>query len=322
MWYDFRTAFLYGDIEEEIYVHQPPGFIDAIFPNHSCLLKEALYRTRQGPRIWYRTLAEFLASCGFRPINADLSVFAKKGINLAIYVDDLLLFGASGSDIQIIKDSLKQLFRMIDLGSASYYLGMTVTQERTSRILRLGLIGYLDQVLQTHGMWNCKPVAAPMDSALVAAATDYQCTSEFRLQYQSAVGSLMYAMLGTRPDLAFAVSVVSRHASNLNSLHWQAVKRIFRYLKGSLQLQLTFRGLLQVLFGFSDADWAGDHDTRRSTSGFVFNIGSGAISWSSKRQPTVALSSCEAEYMRERAMSPRRRHDDLTDRKRRATMTQ
>ncbi len=111
-------------------------------------------------------------------------------------------------------------------------------------------------------MWDCKPVATPMDSALVAAATDYQCTSEFRLQYQSAVGSLMYAMLGTRPDLAFAVSVISRYASNPNFLHWQAVKRIFRYLKGSLKLQLTFRGPLQVLSGFSDADWAGDHDTR------------------------------------------------------------
>ena len=100
-----------------------------------------------------------------------------------------------------------------------------------------------------------------------------------------------------RPDIAFAISVVIRHASNPDSLHWQAVKRIFRYLKGSLKLQLTFRGPLQVLSGYSDADWAGDHDTRRSTSGFVFNIGSGAISWSAKRQPTVALSSCEAEYM-------------------------
>ena len=186
---------------------------------------------------------------------------------------------------------------MVDLGSISYYLKLTVIQERTSRILRLGQVSYLEQVLQTNGMWNCKPVATPMDLSLVAAATDYQCTSKFRLQYQSTVGSLMYAMLGTRPDLAFAMSVVSRNASNPDFLHWQAVKRIFRYLKGSLKLQLTFRGPLQVLSGYSDADLAGDHDTRRSTSGFVFNIGSGAISWSSKRQPTVALSSCEAEYM-------------------------
>ena len=107
----------------------------------------------------------------------------------------------------------------------------------------------------------------------------------------------MYAMLGTRPDLAYAVSVVSRYASRPNNSHWQAVKRIFRYIKGTLDLELTFQGSLRALEGYTDADWAGDRDTRRSTSGFLFNLGSGAISWSSKCQPTVALSSCEAEYM-------------------------
>ena len=104
-------------------------------------------------------------------------------------------------------------------------------------------------------------------------------------------------MLGTRPDLAFAVSVVSRYSFKPNDSHWQAVKRIFQYIKGTLDLQLTFRGPITAITGYTDADWAGDQDTRRSTSGFVFNLGSGAISWSSKRQPTVALSSCEAEYM-------------------------
>ncbi len=118
---DVETAFLYGDTEEEIYVQQPTGFINAIFLNYSCLLKKALYGTRQGRRICYRTLAEFLTSCEFRLINADFSVFAKKGIILAIYVDDLLLVGASRSEIQKIKDSLKKRFRMVDLGSATYY---------------------------------------------------------------------------------------------------------------------------------------------------------------------------------------------------------
>ena len=107
----------------------------------------------------------------------------------------------------------------------------------------------------------------------------------------------MYAILGTRPDLAFSVSVVSRYASNPNPSHWQAVKRIFRYIRGTFSLQLTYRGEFSNLQGYTDADWAGDLDTRRSTSGYIFNVGSGAISWSSKRQPTVALSSCEAEYM-------------------------
>ena len=107
----------------------------------------------------------------------------------------------------------------------------------------------------------------------------------------------MYAMLRTRLDLAYAVSVVSQYASRPNNSHWQVVKQIFRYIKGTLGLELTFKGSLRALEGYTDTDWAGDRDTRRSTSGFLFNLGSDAISWSSKRQPTVALSSCEAEYM-------------------------
>jgi hypothetical protein len=125
----------------------------------------------------------------------------------------------------------------------------------------------------------------------------YHAVIDDILWYQSAVGSLMYAMLGTRPDIAFAVSVVSRYASNPSERHKTAVKRIFRYLRGTTNLRLTFKGDLVYLTGYTDADWAGDPDTRRSTSGYVFNIGSGAISWSSKRQPTVALSTCEAEYV-------------------------
>lgn len=130
-----------------------------------------------------------------------------------------------------------------------------------------------------------------------AAQEDHVATEASRLAYQSAVGSLMYAMLGTRPDIAFAVSVVSRYASNPDESHWKAVKRIFRYLNGTRDWHLVFRGDLKPLTGYTDADWAGDQDTRRSTSGYVFDVGSAAISWSSKRQPTVALSSCEAEYM-------------------------
>ncbi len=102
----------------------------------------------------------------------------------------------------------------------------------------------------------------------------------------------MYSMLKTRADLTFAVSVVSRYSSWPNDSHWQEVKRIFLYIRGTLDLQLTYRGLLTAWTGYTDADWVGDQDTRRSPSGFVFNSGSGAISWSSKRQPTVALSSC------------------------------
>lgn len=134
------------------------------------------------------------------------------------------------------------------------------------------------------------------NNRLEKAKPGYEATPEFRTKYQSIVGSLMYAMLGTRPDIAFAVSVVSRYGSNPTPEHYGAVKRILRYLRGTSHLKLVYRGDLQPLKGYTDSDWAGDQDTRRSTSGYVFNVGSGAVSWSSKRQPTVALSTCEAEY--------------------------
>ena len=292
---DVKTAFLYGRVDEEIYVEQPTGLDDG--STRVCKLKKALYGLKQSSRIWYETITTFFKSHEFVPVNADLSVFVKEGVIVAIYVDDLIITGSSSSEIQRVKKLLSDEFSMVDLGPINYYLGMTITRDRANRILRLGQQAYLEKVLRDHGMWDTNPVATPMDGRLEAAPEGHQATDDSRLRYQSAVGSLMYAMLGTRPDLAYAVSVVSRYASNPTDTHWKAVKRIFRYIKGTLPLQLTYKGHLQPLNGYTEADWAGDHHTRRSTSGFVFNVGSGAISWSSKRQPTVALSSCEAEYM-------------------------
>ncbi len=185
---------------------------------------------------------------------------------------------------------------MSDLGLCKYYLGMAVTRDCKNRILRLGQRAYLEKILLDYQMMDCKPSPTLIETQYLTIAY-YQPDEQFRTRYQSAVGSLIYAMLGTRPDLAFAVSVVSRYSSKPNDSHWQGVKRILRYIKGTLDLQLTFRGPLTALTRCPDADWAGDQDTRRSTSGFVFNLGSGAISWSSKREPTVAPSSCEAAYM-------------------------
>jgi|SRR5579871_5521089 len=138
-----------------------------------------------------------------------------------------------------------------------------------------------------------------MDTSLnlSPAENGYEAPPEIKRWYQGAVGALMYLMLGTRPEIAFPISVASRYAANPTDNHISAVKRILRYLKGTLNYELVFRGSVSPLVGYTDADWAGDKDTRRSTSGYTFNIGSGAISWSSKRQPTVALSTCEAEYM-------------------------
>jgi hypothetical protein len=175
---------------------------------------------------------------------------------------------------------------------------MTIRRDREKRRLYLGQSGYIERVLKEHDMWNSNPVATPIENQKVEpAGTSYECPSDLRSRYQSAVGSLMFAMLGTRPDIAFAISIVSRFASNPTETHWKLVKRMFRYLRGTVNLQLVYQGDLGPLRGYSDADYAGDIETRRSTSGYLFSLGSAAISWSSKRQPTVALSTCEAEYI-------------------------
>jgi hypothetical protein len=171
---------------------------------------------------------------------------------------------------------------MSDLGAYHFYLRIEVIRDRPRRTLRLSQKAYIEKVLQDHGFGSYQ---------------NHQADQIFRRKYQSIVGSLIYAMLGTRPDLTFAVSVVSRFSSNPDKTHMKAVERILRYLHDTADLGLVFRGTLQPLSGYTDSDWAGDPDTRRSTSGYVFTLGSAAISWSSKRQPTVSLSTCEAEYI-------------------------
>ena len=294
---DVKTAFLYGNIDEEVYVEVPHGYTDK--QKVYCRLRKALYGLKQSPRIWFDTLASYLKQHGFIPLDADKSVFSNGKVIIAIYVDDLLITGPNRDFIQKAKQALHDRFQMTDIGPLAYYLGMGVERDRQQRTLYLSQKAYLEKVIRDQGMWECNSMATPMDTGikLIAADPGYICPADEKRRYQSAVGSLMYAMLGTRPDIAYAVSVVSRYASNPNQSHWQAVKRILRYLRHSLDLRLTFSGPLRPLAGYTDADWAGDKETRRSTSGYVFNVGSAAISWSSKRQATVALSTCEAEYM-------------------------
>jgi transposase InsO family protein len=297
---DVKTAFLYGKVEETVYMEQPTGLEDG--STKVCKLDRALYGLKQAPRVWYETLAEFLRELGFSPLDTDHSVFHKKGVIIAIYVDDLLITGRDRKEIDLLKEALSRRFQMSDLGAVSYYLGMTITRDRSNRTLRLGQRSYITRMIRDFGMELSKEAPTPMDTAssnLVPAPKDYSASPQDIKEYQRLIGSLMYAMLGSRPDIAFAVSMVSRFASNPMPEHITAAKRILRYLKKTIDFELTYRGDLTALTGYSDADWAGDKDTRRSTGGFVFNVGSGIVSWSSKRQATVALSSCESEIMAE-----------------------
>ena len=273
---DVETAFLYGGIEEDIFVEQSTGQDDGF--GRVCRLNKALYGLKQSPRVWYKTLAAFLESLGFRLLDADWSVFSNDSIIIACHLDDLLMIGPHIGAIKQVKKALSQRFRMTDLVPCSFYLGMTVTWDRQSRTIKLGQQSYLEKVLEDFDMTGCKPVATPMESTKPEAAPEgFEAPKEQKHWYQSAVGSLMYAMLNTRPDIAYAVLVVSRYASNPTEAYKKMVKRIFRYLRGTTLLNLIYKGNLDALMRYSDANWAGDSETRRSTSGYVFNTGSGAI---------------------------------------------
>ncbi|KAJ5473962.1 hypothetical protein N7475_003528 [Penicillium sp. IBT 31633x] len=293
---DVKTAFLYGYIDHEIYVEQPHHMTDGT--SRVCKLRKALYGLKQAPRIWYQTLTNFLRNLGFEPISADLGIFVRSNMYIAVYVDDLLIVGPSIAEIKKIKRSLRNRFQMTDLGPCSYYLGMSVQRDRQNRILYLSQEAYIDKVAHQFGISNGAPVSTPIEtSPLPENNPGYSCPPDQRILYQRIVGSLMYIMLGTRGDIAYAVSMASRYLANPGPQHLKLARRILRYLNGTKGLGLTYKGQPQMLKGFTDADWGGCRDTRRSTAGYLFNIGSGAISWQSKRQSVVALSTCEAEFL-------------------------
>jgi len=293
---DVKTAFLNGHLEEEVYMEQPTGFDDNT--TRVCKLNKVLYGLKQAPRVWYLELAGFLNSIGYCRLESDFSVFYHKGMRLwiAIFVDDLLIIGKDKIAIKKLKSQLSQKYEMTDLGPCAHYLGMQIERDRQRKVIRIHQEKYINDILTKYQLDSGRCAATPMDNGLHLVRNHDTASPEDTRQYQSAVGSLMYLMICTRPDLAFAVSLVSRYASNPGSSHWITVKRIFRYLRGTTKLGLMYRSDGPYI-GYSDADWASNTEDRRSTGGYVFILHSSPISWMSKRQSAVATSSCEAEYM-------------------------
>jgi hypothetical protein len=244
---------------------------------------------------------------GFKRVEGDYGLYVIWNTDvkciIALYVDGLLLACNSMAFVTKLKESLHNEYEMKDLREAKFVLGIGIERDRARRVIYLNQQQYIENVLERFNMSECKPASTPMDVSVrltksQAPATDKEKQEMASVPYQSAVGNLMYAMTCTRPDIAFAVSTVSRFCSNYGTAHWVAVKRIMRYLKGTAHYRLQLGGGPQVLLsGYCDADWAGDLDERKSTTGYAFYIGDGLVSWNSKRQTTVALSTAEAEYM-------------------------
>lgn len=304
---DVKTAFLHGDLEEEIYMEQPEGFKVKGKENLVCRLKKSLYGLKQAPRQWYKKFDSFMMTQGYTRTSADHCVFMKKHSNddfiiLLLYVDDMLIVGRDVSKIEDLKRQLSKSFAMKDLGNAKQILGMKISRDRMNGKLWLSQENYIEKVLKRFNMISAKAVSSPLAghfklSSSQCPSSDKEKEEMSRVPYASAVGSLMYAMVCTRPDIAHAVGVVSRFLSNPGKEHWAAVKWILRYLRGTSRICLCFGRGEPMLDGYTDSDMAGDVDSRKSVSGFMMTFAGGAVSWQSKLQKCVALSTTEAEYI-------------------------
>ena len=293
---DVVTAFLAGDIDEEIYMKQPEGFEQG--EGLVCKLRKSLYGLKQSPRIWNQKIRGSLESIGFKRTNADHCVYtSKSGVIIMMYVDDLLIFGKEMGTINEVKGKLAGMFEMTDVGELKYFLGMQVHRNRKERTLTITQSGYIGAILERFQMTDAKPMTTPMATGtkLYKPTEDDEILNP--IYYQSIIGSQMYAMLCTRPDIAFTISQLSQFNSCPITAHLAAAKRCLRYFRHTLDIGLTFSGSNGlVLEAFSDADWGAGED-RKSVSGYIFLLAGAAICWQSRKQSTVALSSTEAEYI-------------------------
>ena len=298
---DVVTAFLNGNLDEVIFMEQPQGFKDPKFPDHVCKLLKALYGLKQSPRQWNAKINSFLVDrLGFVSTSADACLYVRHTGSrfeaISLYVDDLLIAGNNVSAISSIKKELGAMFEMKDLGPAKLCLGLEITRSRNNRRLLLGQQKYVGSILERFGMQSCKPASTPMEMSF-----DTCDKSELAgdVPYRELIGCLMYLMIGTRPDIAFAVGKLAQAVEKPQSTHWVAAKRVLRYIQGTIKHGIVF-GLESAnltLEGMCDADWAGCRVDRKSTSGYVFKIGGAPVSWCSRKQCAVALSSTEAEYI-------------------------
>ena len=305
---DVKTAFLNGVLEEDIYMVQPEGFrVKGEGKDLVCKLKRSLYGLKQSPRVWNKTFDKFLLGLGFVRCLGDEATYVKgigkSQVYLGVYIDDLLVMSEVSNSVMEVKQALAAKFEMADLGEVSTILGIRVTRDKELGTLCLDQTQYVGQVLAKFGMADSKPVVTPLvvgvkfSSSMCAQTMDEK--DEMKVKpYRSVIGSLMYLMICTRPDIAASIGILSRYLENPGPTHWDAVKRVMRYLKLTAEKCLMFKRQANLEFdGFVDADWGGCVDTRKSTGAYVFRLNGAAISWCSKRQTSVALSSCEAEYM-------------------------
>ncbi|XP_035838498.1 uncharacterized protein LOC110908724 isoform X1 [Helianthus annuus] len=295
--FDVTNAFLHGDLTEEVYMEAPPGFSGSFKEREVCRLKKSLYGLKQSPRAWFGKFTLAMKEYGYHQSNADHTLFLKRRNGLVtcliIYVDDMIITGNDVEEIAQLKENLFSKFEMKDLGNLKYFLGIEVL--RSKRGIFICQRKYVLDLLAETGLIDCKPADTPM---VVNHNLHMELNGELadKERYQRLVGKLIY-LSHTRPDIAYAVGVVSQFMHQPQVAHMEAAQRILKYLKGTVGHGVLFKtnGHLNVEL-YTDADWAGDKGNRRSTSGYFSLVGGNLVTWRSKKQKVVALSSAEAEF--------------------------
>lgn len=307
---DITQAFTYGELDVPLFCHPPPGY-DC--PAGKVLkLNNALYGCVQASACFKKCYTEFLVAEGFKPVNDAHTIFKKQQADsfllVAIYVDDSLNCNNNSTLYRDFRKKFEKRFKIKTCDKVELFLGIRVVHDRVNKSITVHQQHYIEACLQKFGLADCKGVDTPMATTRLSVKDQpIHADPAVHALYREMVGSLLYIASWTRPDIAFAVSELSRFVSNPGQIHLTAAKRIFRYLKKTISAGIQYRWFfdlpewqrfaLNVLWGFVDSDWAGCPDTRRSTSGYALMLNGAAVSWKSKRQPTVALSSAEAEYI-------------------------
>ena len=295
---DVKTAFLNGILDEEVYVTQPEGFVDSKHPTYVYRLDKALYGLKQAPRAWYDVLSKFLVNCGFSKGTIDTTLFIKRQgddiILIQVYVDDIIFGSTNPAYCKKFSKLLESRFEMSMMGELNFFLGLQIRQLPDGIFINQSK--YILDMLKRFNMSNCQSMSTPMETRSKLHA-DLDGIQFDQKTYRSMIGSLLY-LTSSRPDIMFSVCMCARYQANPRESHHQAVKRIFRYLKGTVNLGLWYpRGTSFDLTAYSDSDHAGCKLDRKSTSGHIQFLGDKLVSWSSKKQNCVSTSTAEAEYV-------------------------
>ena len=295
------------NVEEELYMVQPEGFIDPKDADKVCKLQRSIYGLKQASRSWNLHFDEVIKGFGFAQNGYEVCLYKKvSGSSVAflvLYLDDILLIGNDVELLNKVKEYLNKSFSMKDLGEAAYILGIKIYRDRSRRLIALNQTTYLDKVLKRFRMEGSKKGFLPMLPGKILSKAQCPASVDDRekmsnIPYASTIGSIMYAMLCPRPDVAHALSLTSRYQSDPGVEHWTAVKNILKYLNRTKDMFLVYGGDEELAVkGYVDASFNTDIDDSKSQSGYVFILNGAAVSWRSSKQSVIAASTTEAEYV-------------------------